>query len=127
MDSVAASDKEDVATAVTLVTLYGSAAIARAPDRATLGMSDHQLGAWAGLSVHEVAQVVAAASQVGAAAVAVAVVVKLTRVLLLALMVAGVGLLDRWRGTPVDGKRPPIVPLLVGSVSLVAMSIGGIS
>lgn len=128
MGSVTESEKEDVATAVTLVTLYGSAAIALVPlIGSTLGMSDHQLGAWAGLSVHEVAQVVAAASPAGAAAVAVAVVVKLTRVLLLAPMVAGVGLLDRWRGTPVEGKRPPIVPLFVaGFLAMIAVRSTGV-
>ncbi|MFE2029624.1 YeiH family protein [Streptomyces hygroscopicus] len=69
MDSVTESDKEDVATAVTLVTLYGSAAIALIPFVGqALGMSPERLGSWAGLSVHEVAQVVAAASPAGAGA-----------------------------------------------------------
>ena len=108
MDSVTDNDKEDVATAVTLVTLYGSAAIALIPLIGRgLGLTDRQLGAWAGLSVHEVAQVVAAASPAGAAAVAVAVVVKLTRVVLLAPMVAGVSLVERRRrgATTGSGRR----------------------
>lgn len=115
MDSVTGTDKEDVATGVTLVTLYGSAAIALVPFIGSgLGMSPEHLGAWAGLSVHEVAQVVAAASPAGAAAVAVAVVVKLTRVVLLAPMVAGVGIVQRRRdGAAAAGPRPPIVPLFV--------------
>lgn len=114
MDSVTESDKEDVATAVTLVTLYGSAAIALVPflGRA-LGMSPEHLGSWAGLSVHEVAQVVAAASPAGAGAVAVAVVIKLTRVVLLAPMVAGVSIVRRRRGGTSTGKGPAIVPLFV--------------
>ncbi|OZM78180.1 YeiH family protein [Pseudonocardia sp. MH-G8] len=114
MDSVAETDEEDVATAVTLVTLYGSAAIALVPlVGRSLGMSAPQLGAWAGLSVHEVAQVVAAASPAGSAAVGVAVVVKLTRVALLAPMVAGVSLVQRHRCGAGGGKRPPLVPLFV--------------
>ncbi|MFE1936549.1 YeiH family protein [Streptomyces sp. NPDC059474] len=114
MDSVTESDKEDVATAVTLVTLYGSAAIALVPFVGeALGMSPERLGAWAGLSVHEVAQVVAAASPAGAGAVAIAVVTKLTRVVLLAPMVAGVSIVQRRQGGAATGKRPPIVPLFV--------------
>lgn len=126
MDSVARTDKEDVATGITLVTLYGSAAIALVPLVGIhLGMSDVELGAWAGLSVHEVAQVVAAASPAGAAAVAVAVVVKLTRVLLLAPMVAGVGLVQRRRGGEA-GKRAPLVPLfVVGFLVMIAIRSTG--
>jgi uncharacterized integral membrane protein (TIGR00698 family) len=117
MDSVSDADREDVATGVTLVTLYGSAAIVLVPLIGnTLGLAPEALGAWAGVSVHEVAQVVAAASPAGAAAVGVAVVVKLTRVVLLAPMVAGVSLMERRRriSEPASGtKRPPIVPLFV--------------
>jgi uncharacterized integral membrane protein (TIGR00698 family) len=121
MDSVARTDKEDVAAGVTLVTLYGSAAIALVPLVGTqLGLSNEVLGQWAGLSVHEVPQVVAAASPAGAAAVGAAVIVKLTRVVLLAPMVAGVGLLERRRGAQA-GQRPPVVPLFVVGFLLMIM------
>ncbi|TDD91056.1 putative sulfate exporter family transporter [Actinomadura darangshiensis] len=115
MDSVARSKKEDVATAVTLVTIYGGAAIAVVPFLGTrvFGLDPETLGMWAGLSVHEVAQVVAAASPAGAAAVGTAVIVKLTRVVLLAPMVAGMGVVERKAGGAAGGKRPPIVPLFV--------------
>ncbi|WP_143230812.1 YeiH family protein [Actinosynnema sp. ALI-1.44] len=107
MDSVARTDKEDVAAGVTLVTLYGTLAIGLVPLIGS-GMGSEFLGKWAGLSVHEVAQVVAAASPAGAAAVGIAVVVKLTRVVLLAPIVAGVGFFQRQ-----DGPKPPVVPLFV--------------
>ncbi|MEU5995090.1 putative sulfate exporter family transporter [Spirillospora sp. NPDC047418] len=115
MDSVARTRKEDVATAVTLVTIYGGAAIAVVPflGGRVFGLEPETLGMWAGLSVHEVAQVVAAASPAGAAAVGTAVIVKLTRVVLLAPMVAGMGIVERRAGGVADGKRPPIVPLFV--------------
>jgi uncharacterized integral membrane protein (TIGR00698 family) len=114
MDSVADAEQRDVATAITLVTLYGSAAIALVPlIGSSLGMSPQQLGAWAGMSVHEVAQVVAAASPAGAAAVGIAVVVKLTRVLLLAPMVAGASIIARRRRGATGGRRTPLVPLFV--------------
>jgi uncharacterized integral membrane protein (TIGR00698 family) len=121
MDSVARTDKEDVAAGVTLVTLYGSAAIALVPIIGA-GMDAEFLGKWAGLSVHEVAQVVAAASPAGATAVAAAVIVKLTRVVLLAPMVAGVGLMQRKQG----GAHPPIVPLfVVGFLAMIALRSTG--
>ncbi|WP_028921671.1 YeiH family protein [Pseudonocardia acaciae] len=127
MDSVTRTEKEDVATGVTLVTLYGSGAIALVPllgDR--LGLRGPALGTWAGLSVHEVAQVVAAASPAGASAVAIAVVVKLTRVVLLAPMVAGVGMVRRRRGVA-TGERPPLVPLfVVGFLAMIAVRSSGV-
>jgi uncharacterized integral membrane protein (TIGR00698 family) len=114
MGSVTETEEEDVAAAVALVTLYGSAAIVLVPlVGSALGMSAQHLGAWAGLSVHEVAQVVAAASPAGAGAVGIAVVVKLTRVVLLAPMVAGVSVVERLRRGPTSGARPPLVPLFV--------------
>ncbi|GAB3561722.1 putative sulfate exporter family transporter [Amycolatopsis endophytica] len=128
MDSVTGTDKEDVATGVTLVTLYGSAAIALVPLAGhALGLGPEHLGAWAGLSVHEVAQVVAAASPAGAAAVAIAVVVKLTRVVLLAPMVAGVSIVRRRRHGAGAGKRPPLVPLFVlGFLVMMVMRSSGV-
>ncbi|TDC74262.1 YeiH family protein [Streptomyces hainanensis] len=126
MDSVTESDREDVATAVTLVTLYGSAAIALVPFAGqALGMGPEHLGAWAGLSVHEVAQVVAAASPAGAGAVAVAVVIKLTRVVLLAPMVAGVSIARRRQGGAPTGRRPAIVPLFVVGFLLMMLARSG--
>ncbi|CNE57592.1 conserved hypothetical protein [Mycobacterium tuberculosis] len=130
MDSVARTRREDVATAVTLVTLYGGAAIAVVPflGGRVLGLQPETLGMWAGLSVHEVAQVVAAASPAGAAAVGTAVIVKLTRVVLLAPMVAGMGVIERRAsgGGDGEGKRPPIVPLFVAGflVMLLLRSAG---
>jgi uncharacterized integral membrane protein (TIGR00698 family) len=128
MDSVTDNDKKDVATAVTLVTIYGSAAIALIPlIGAAIGLDPQHLGAWAGLSVHEVAQVVAAASPAGAAAVGIAVVVKLTRVVLLAPMVAGVSVVERRRRGTTTGRRPPVVPLFVlGFLAMMLLRSSGI-
>ncbi|MGY1809439.1 YeiH family protein [Blastococcus sp. SYSU D00669] len=125
MGGAARSRDEDVATGVTLVTLFGTAAIALVPlAGAGLGMDDEQLGTWAGLAVHEVAQVVAAASPAGAAAVGIAVVVKLTRVVLLAPVVAAVGVVRR-QGEA--GERPPLVPLFVlGFLAMVALRSTGL-
>jgi uncharacterized membrane protein YadS len=70
-----------------------------------------------GASVHDVGQVVATAGSAGAAALAAAVVVKLTRVLMLAPMVAIASVATRRRmraeGDDVRGPLPPIVPLFI--------------
>jgi uncharacterized integral membrane protein (TIGR00698 family) len=119
MEANAEGDEDDVAIAIAMVTICGTVAMILLPLlRGPLGLSDAHFGAWAGASVHEVGQVVAAASPAGAAAVTVAVVVKLTRVLLLAPVVAGVSVLRRRKvraaGDNTGGAgAPPFVPLFV--------------
>ncbi|WP_222117935.1 YeiH family protein [Nocardioides sp. SLBN-35] len=130
MERTADGDEDDVATAITMVTICGTLAMIAIPLlQAPLGLSDRQLGIWAGASVHEVGQVVAAAGPAGATAVALAVVVKLTRVLLLAPVVAVVSATRR-RTRPADaatGGRPPIVPLFVlGFLACVLLRTTGI-
>lgn len=97
-------DREDehVATSVALVTLYGTLAMVALP---LLNASPQ----WIGLSVHEVAQV-AAAAPVGGLATAMA--VKLGRVALLAPIVAVVG----GRGAP------PVPGFLFGFLALMLVS-----
>jgi len=118
MEKTAEADEDDVAVSIAMVTICGSVAMVVLPLlQAPFGLTDVQLGAWAGASVHEVGQVVAAASPAGAAAVAVAMVVKLTRVLLLAPVVAGVSLLRRRElareaGSTADTAARPLPPLI---------------
>lgn len=96
MDGVSRNKKEDVATAIALVTIFGSMAIVILPLlQHPLGLSDIAFGTWTGASVHDVAQTVATASSAGSTALAAAVVVKLTRVALLPPMVAAVSLWQR--------------------------------
>lgn len=102
------ASQRDQAVPVALVTLCGTAAIAILPlAQAALGLDAASYGRWVGASVHDVGQVVATASIAGPAALTVAVVVKLLRVLCLAPMVALVG------RRSADGTRPPIVPLFI--------------
>ena len=90
--------------AIALVTLCGSLAIVLLPAlNRLLGMSEHDYGAWVGASVHDVAQVVATSSAVGGVAVATAIVVKLTRVLLLGPLVAWIS----WREGRSAGRGAP--------------------
>lgn len=128
VEGVADADEEEVAFSIGLVTLCGSLAIAVLPALAgPLGLDGTRFGAWAGASVHDVAQVVATASTAGPAALKTAVIVKLTRVVLLAPMVAGITLIrGRKAAAVVDDaavgngqpdatptKQPQILPLFV--------------
>ena len=116
MSGVVRAKKEDTATAVALVTLCGTLAIAILPLLwHPLDMSNLEFGHWIGAGVHDVGQVVATASIAGPAALAVAVVVKLTRVLMLGPIVAIASIIERRKAvTPALGvKRPPLVPLFI--------------
>ena len=119
------SREGDTGTPITLVTLYGTLAIVVLPALAgMLGLSNRQFGHWVGASVHDVGQVVATAQTAGAAALAVAVVVKLTRVLMLAPMVAIASIQTRRRDSTEDtaGARPAIVPLfIIGFIAAVLL------
>ncbi len=133
MQAAVDADEDEVAAAVAGVTVFGGACMFALPVVGpALGLSDTQTAVWAGASVHEVAQVVAAAGPLGAAALATAVVVKLTRVLLLAPLVAGVSLSRRRAASRTStqvtsGRRPPVVPLFVaGFVACVALRSTGV-
>lgn len=137
MHEVADSDDDDVASALSVVVLYGSAAMLVVPALAgLLGLTPHQLGLWTGASVHEVAQVAAVGAAAGAGVLASAVVVKLARVVLLAPIVALTSVALRrsaaartGQGTGQGtgrrtsaGRRPPLVPLFVlGFLATVAV------
>jgi uncharacterized integral membrane protein (TIGR00698 family) len=122
-------DDPDPVVAVALVTLCGSLAILVLPLlRVPLGLTPAAFGSWVGASVHDVGQTVATAARVPGALTA-AVVVKLTRVVLLAPLVAGVALVrTRRRGTPaVGGRRPPVMPLFVaGFLAAIAVASSGL-
>lgn len=135
MDGVIGADEEETAYAITLVTLCGTLSIAVLPLLGgPLGLEGAAFGSWVGGAVHDVGQVVATASTGGADALAAATVVKLTRVVLLAPLVAGVAISYRNRARtvragdtadgaagPTGGKRPPLVPLFV--VGFLAMIV----
>lgn len=131
MEENAEADEDDVAIAVAMVTICGTAAMVVLPLlQHPLGLTDTQYGSWAGASVQEVGQVVAAAGPAGAAAVGVAVVVKLTRVLLLAPVVAFVSARRRQAERSAYGGAagvPPLVPTFVlGFLGCVAIRSSGL-
>jgi uncharacterized integral membrane protein (TIGR00698 family) len=83
-DSVRAKENL-VGVALALITIHGTLMLAVIPLLGgMLGLDDRLLALWAGASVHEVAQVAAAAALIGPGALAVAMGIKLGRVLMLA-------------------------------------------
>ena len=127
MSAVRQSKQQDTVIPVALVTLCGTLAIAVLPLLLQpLGLGPLAFGQWVGASVHDVGQVVATAQTAGTAALAVAIVIKLTRVLTLAPMVAVTGIISHRRRKGQAGaehlKLPPIVPaFILGFVALVAV------
>jgi uncharacterized integral membrane protein (TIGR00698 family) len=137
MQAAVDADEDEVAAAIAGVTVFGGACMFALPALGpAIGLSDTQTAVWAGSSVHEVAQVVAAAGPLGAAALATAIVVKLTRVLLLAPLVAAVSVSRRRAARSRAGlasgpggeevRRPPVVPLFgAGFVACVLLRSTG--
>lgn len=129
VDSVSDTDEEEVLTAITLVVIFGTLMIVAVPVLSgALGLSDTAAGMWAGGSIHEVAQVIAAGGAIGGGALAVATVVKLARVLLLAPVVTVISLhRRRTTGTDARGTRPPLVPgFVVAFLALVLLRSSGL-
>jgi len=96
-----------------------------------IGFSGAEFGSWVGASVHDVAQTVATASSGNADAQNAAIVVKLTRVMLLAPLVAAVSFtryrkLNRANVTdPITQKtkNPPIVPIfIIGFIAAISIN-----
>lgn len=114
MAGVVRAKNSEQASPVAFVTLCGTLAIFVLPALwHPLGLDDLGFGHWVGAGVHDVGQVVATAQLAGGGALALALVVKLTRVLMLAPIVAVAGVVERRRAVASGAARPPIVPLFV--------------
>ena len=126
---VSGAKREETALSVGLVTLFGTLAMFTLPlVGGLLGLDGGAFGAWVGASVHDVAQVIAAASMGGDDALEAAVLVKLTRVVLLAPLVAGISIVHR-RSVAADETSPrlPLVPFfVVGFLAAVIVRTTGI-
>ena len=85
VEPVVRGQAHKVSVAVATVVVFGTLAMFAYPWLyPNLGLSEHEFGMFAGSTIHEVAQVVAAARSVGDAAAATAVIEKMIRVMLLA-------------------------------------------
>jgi uncharacterized integral membrane protein (TIGR00698 family) len=117
--------REEVAYAVGLVTLCGTLSVALLPLlQGPTDLSDAAFGIWVGAAVHDTGQVVAAAAIAGEASVTTAVVVKLLRVSLLAVLVAV--LAARSHQVARNGRLrglPPFVLAFVAAATVAALGL----
>lgn len=118
---------EDVAYAVACVTIFGSIAMFTYPLFPALFHLDPQaFGLWAGASIHEIAQVVAASFQDGQASGEYGTIAKLSRVMLLAPVVITLGLMAARRQSHSHhgnaSVKAPMPWLLVGFIALVGLN-----
>jgi uncharacterized integral membrane protein (TIGR00698 family) len=120
-NTVTRAKDEDVAYAVACVTVFGSAAMLLYPLLpGLLHLDARAFGLWTGASIHEIAQVVAAAFQDGSRAGDFATVAKLTRVMMLAPMVIALGVLAARKSTSTEavGAKVPMPWFVLGFIAV---------
>jgi uncharacterized integral membrane protein (TIGR00698 family) len=122
-NTVTRGSEEDVAYAVACVTLFGSVAMFAYPWLPRLLHLDaHAYGLWAGASIHEIAQVVAAAFENGRDSGEFGTIAKLTRVMMLAPVVIALGLLAARRGGGIASAKAPTPWFVLGFIALVGVN-----
>lgn len=128
-NTVTQGSDEDVAYAVASVTVFGSIAMFVYPLLpGLLHLTPHEYGLWSGASIHEIAQVVAAAYQDGEQAGYFGTIAKLSRVILLAPLVIALGVIASRRigGAKSAGKdtekAPPLPWFVFGFIALVVIN-----
>jgi uncharacterized integral membrane protein (TIGR00698 family) len=119
---------EDVAYAVACVTVFGSLSMLLYPLLpGLLHLSPAAFGLWSGASIHEIAQVVAAAFQDGNHSGEIGTVAKLTRVMMLAPVVITLGLVAMRRAAHATGQfasraAPPMPWFVLGFIAMVTLN-----
>ncbi len=122
-NTVTDGSDEDVAYAVACVTVFGSIAMFSYPLLVgVLHLDPHAYGLWAGSSIHEIAQVVAAAYQDGTKAGDFGTIAKLTRVMMLAPVVLTLGFMLRRRSGGKSSAKVPAPWFVVGFIALIALN-----
>ena len=124
-NTVTRASDEDVAYAVACVTVFGSASMLLYPTlEGFVHLAPHAFGLWTGASIHEIAQVVAAAFQNGPSSGHYGTIAKLSRVMMLAPTIFALGYLSAKRlqtiggdhVTPSAPQRVPIPLFLLGFI-----------
>jgi uncharacterized integral membrane protein (TIGR00698 family) len=117
-DRVIESESHKVSVAVATVVIFGTAAMFLYPVLYPhSGFTERQFGVYAGATVHEVAQALAAGRAVSQAASDTAVITKMLRVLLLAPVLMIIGRLRRRSGASATGEiRHPWFVFWFGAV-----------
>ncbi|MDX6524810.1 MAG: hypothetical protein QOI43_321 [Gaiellales bacterium] len=123
MQGVAKADEDRVGYAIGTVTLFGSLAMLTIPYVLVpqLGLSDRLGGLWAGASIHEVAQVAAAGAAISPAALKIAALMKLTRVVLLAPTVAIAAWMRGGKDEATTGSALPVPGFVLAFLALVVL------
>jgi uncharacterized integral membrane protein (TIGR00698 family) len=126
-NTVTEGSDENVAYAVACVTIFGSLAMFIYPLLpAVLHLDAQAYGLWSGASIHEIAQVVAAAFQDGVHSGQIATVAKLTRVMMLAPLVIVLGIIAARRAAhavdPANRRAPPMPWFVFGFVAMAILN-----
>ena len=125
-NTVTDAPDEDVAYAVACVTVFGSIAMFAYPLLPVLlHLTPKAYGLWAGASIHEIAQVVAAAFQDGKQAGEFGTIAKLSRVMMLAPVVLTLGFLATRRRAKGANETSASVPLpwfVLGFIALIGLN-----
>jgi uncharacterized integral membrane protein (TIGR00698 family) len=126
-NTVTDAPDEDIAYAVACVTVFGSLAMFAYPLLpGLLHLDPHAFGLWSGASIHEIAQVVAAAFQDGRSAGEFATIAKLARVTMLAPVVITLGVFaarrTRHGGEGRSNAHVPMPWFVLGFIALVCVN-----
>jgi uncharacterized integral membrane protein (TIGR00698 family) len=124
-NTVTEGSDADVAYAVACVTVFGSMSMLLYPLLpGLLHLSPRDFGLWSGSSIHEIAQVVAAAFQDGQVAGQFGTVAKLTRVMMLAPLVIGLGFFAARKARGQTGERtaPPMPWFVLGFIAVMLLN-----
>jgi uncharacterized integral membrane protein (TIGR00698 family) len=127
-NTVTRASDEDVTYAVACVTVFGSASMLLYPAlEGLVHLAPHAFGLWAGASIHEIAQVVAAAFQNGASSGHFGTIAKLSRVMMLAPTIFALGYLSAKRLQTIGGDHltppAPRVPIPLFVLGFIAMML----
>lgn len=114
---------EDVAYAIACVAVFGTLAMVSYPALADLArLGPRAYGLWAGASIHEVAQVIAASFQHGREAGDLGAVAKLSRVMLLAPTLLTLAFMAGRGARGAEKFSPPFPWFVIGFLALVGVS-----
>lgn len=126
-NEITEASEEEVAAALTFVTLFGCAGALLYPGMALLfSLDGYHYGLWAGASLHELAQVVAAAIPRGSEASSFATIAKLLRISMLAPMILVLAYVPSNRNQKIAGgqsrAKPPLPWFAVGLLVVISLN-----
>jgi uncharacterized integral membrane protein (TIGR00698 family) len=127
-NTVTEGTDEDVTYSMAVITALGTASILLYPLAAVaFGMPAPSYGLWTGASIHEVAQVIAAAFQGGSVSAQFGAISKLSRVVLLAPVVFTLGYLaTRRRSVKGNTAKVPTPWFLIGFLAMIGVNSLGL-